>query len=299
MASELRGSLNYSRRLAPVARSLVIARWCAARGWPVRPPARGSKTPAGSCEACRGPGRTHRGCGFPAVGRRCHGFHAATLVFARIEQWEANPGFGAGIACGRAGRAVVDIDAPAQELPRPERLRPGIDISDSVDLTGLVNGFHTIGVLAALRGTTGPADDQRTLRVRTPSGGLHVGNRAQSGHRWQCSTGSVSGRSFAWQVDGRAHGGYIVAPGTVTEAGAYEPACAAVAGGAAFSEKLSRVAFTAGGRVAAGHLTAEDAEHSLGEADGQARPGQERRYGAIVRGVLSAGRMRPLFLGGR
>jgi hypothetical protein len=369
MASELQDSYSYSTtsqstQSASAARSLATARWCASRGWPVHPLAPGRKTPAGNCEACRRPGHTHRGCGCPAAGRWCHGFHAATLDFARIEQWwGANPGYGVGIACGPAGLVIVDIDTHERELPDRKRLLPGIEISEGVDLTGLANGFHTIGVLAALRGFPSPADDETTLRVRTPSGGLHVWYRSHSGHRWQCSTGS-GGRALAWQVDIRAHGGYIVAPGTVTEAGGYErvgqvrepaplpawlgrelertghlpPAhvsaprpvpprarqaviaagggqgaasrtlaallaevtgCAAVPEGAGFSEKLNRAAYTVGGLVAAGHLTADEAERALREAAEHSRPGQERRYGAIIRSGMNAGRLRPLILGSR
>jgi hypothetical protein len=188
--------------------------------------------------------------------------------------------------------------------------------------------------------------------------------RALGGHRWQCSSGSGGGRALAWQVDVRAHGGYIVAPGTVTEAGTYEAvgtarepaplpawlarelqrtghlppvevptprpvpprarqavlaasggrsagsralapllaqvaACGAVPEGAGFTEKLNRAAYTAGGLVAAGLLAEAEAERVLREAAGQARPGQERRYGAVIRGGLSAGRTRPLTPGGR
>jgi hypothetical protein len=363
MASELRESYSYSTscttRPVSAARSLATARWCAGQGWPVHPLAPGRKTPAGNCQACRRPGHTHRGCGCPAAGRWCHGFHAATLDPARIDQWwGANPDLGVGVACGPAGLVIVDIDAHEQVLPDRNRLLPGIGIADGVDLTGLANGFHTIGVLAALRGVTSPADDETTLRVRTPSGGLHVWYRAHRTHRWQCSTGSGA-RALAWQVDIRAHGGYIVAPGTVTEAGGYEPvgparepaalpawlgselertghlppvdvpaprpvpprarqaviaaggghgaasrtlaalladvaACAAVPEGAAFSEKLNRAAYTAGGLVAAGHVSAAEAEQALREAAEHSRPGQERRYAAIIRSGMNAGRLRPL-----
>lgn len=228
MAPELRVLRSDSRQSSPAAqdagRSLATARWCAGRGWPVHPLTPGRKTPAGNCEDCRASGHTHRDCGCPAAGRWCHGFHAATLDYARIERWwSANPRFGVGIACGPAGLVVVDIDVHARPLPDRDRLLPGIEIPPDVDLTGLANGFHTLGVLAALHGERSPADDTATLRVRTPSGGLHVWYRAHSGQRWQCSTGSGGGRSLAWQVDVRAHGGYIVAPGTATWAGVYEP----------------------------------------------------------------------------
>lgn len=75
--------------------------------------------------------------------------------------------------------------------------------------------------------------------------------------------------------------------------------CAALPEGAGFSEKLNRAAYTAGGLVAAGHLTEAEAEQVLTEVAEHARPGQERRYRAIVRGGLSAGRLRPLSPGGR
>ncbi|MFE6946511.1 bifunctional DNA primase/polymerase [Streptomyces chartreusis] len=344
-------------------RSLATARWCAGRGWPVHPLAPGRKTPVGNCEACRKSGHSHRGCGCPAAGRWCHGFHAATLDLARIEQWwGANPRLGVGIACGPASLVVIDIDAHAQALPERHRLLPGIGISDDIDLTGLANGFHTIGVLAALRGETSPADDENTLRVRTPSGGLHVWYRVHSGQRWQCSSGSGGGRALAWQVDVRAHGGYIVAPGTVTGAGLYEAigarrepallpgwlerelertghlppsdvpvhrpvpsralqavlaargghsavgrtlaavlaevtACATVPEGAGFSEKLNRAAYTAGGLAAAGYIGEDEVERVLIATAEHARPGQERRYRAIIYGGLSAGRLRPLHPG--
>ncbi|MFF3941640.1 bifunctional DNA primase/polymerase [Streptomyces phaeofaciens] len=369
MASDLPSLCSDSRgseaQRSGVPRSLATARWCAGRGWPVHPLAPGRKTPAGNCAFCREPGHTYVGCGCFAAGRWCHGFRAATRDPARIAQWwGAHPGLGVGVSCGPAGLVIIDIDAHERQLPDRNRLLPGIGIPDRVDLTGLADGFHTIGLLAALRDATSPADDETTLRVRTPSGGLHVWYRAHHGHRWQCSTGSSGSRALAWQVDVRAYGGYIVVPGTSTEAGTYEPVgavrepallptwlahelertghltpasapvprpvpprarqavvaagggrgaggralapllaevaeCAVVPQGAAFSEKLNRAAYTAGGLVAAGHLSQDAAERALTEAAEHARPGQERRYGAIIRSGLGAGRSRPLSPGGR
>ncbi|MGF1430171.1 bifunctional DNA primase/polymerase [Kitasatospora sp. LaBMicrA B282] len=344
-------------------RSLATARWCAARGWPVHPLAAGRKTPVRNCAACRQVGHTRQGCACLRTGGRCHGFHAATLDPARIERWWGeHPEHGVGVSCGPAGLVVIDIDAHPQPLPDRDRLLPGIPVGEAVDLTGLANGFHTLGVLAALRNRPHPAHDESTLRVRTPSGGLHVWYR---GHGWQCSSGSGAGRALAWQVDVRAQGGYIVAPGHRTTAGRYEPVgavrepaplpawladelartghltptqgpatgvslvpprarqavaaatartprpgahhhpvlaamlaavadCAAVAEGAAFSEKLNRAAYTAGGLVAAGLLTAAAAEDALQQAARHARPGQQRRSTAIIRSGLDAGVRRPL-----
>lgn len=378
MAAELRDSRSDPgqwRRAAPVAvRPVTTATWCARQGWPVHPLAAGRKTPVGNCDACREPGHDRAACACLRAGRWCHGFHAATLDADRIEQWwGSRPDLGVGVATGPADLVVIDVDAHARELPGRDRLLPGIGIAAEIDLTGLANGFHTLGVLAALRGATSPADDASTLRVRTPSGGLHVWYHG-GGRRWQCSTGSGGGRALAWQVDVRAHGGYIVAPGTVTRAGVYrvvgpvrEPAplpgwlalelertghlaprttasaaaaeaaftgprpvpprarqavlaagggggvsqrvlagvlaevaaCATVTEGAGFSEKLNRAAYTAGGLVAAGHLTEAAATRTLREAAERARPGQESRCGAIIRGGLRAGLARPLSPGGR
>jgi hypothetical protein len=127
------------------------------------------------------------------------------------------------VACGPAGLVVLDIDAHGTELPGRDRLLPGISIPETVSLAGLRHGFHSLAVLAALRGAADPSEDESTLRVRTPSGGMHVWYAVDSGQGWRCSAGSSAGRALAWQVDVRAHGGYIVAPGTVTQAGTYTP----------------------------------------------------------------------------
>ncbi|MEY9997988.1 hypothetical protein ABIE67_010107 [Streptomyces sp. V4I8] len=203
---------------------LQIARWCARQGWPVHPLAPGRKTPAANCSACRQPSHTAVGCTCRLAGRWCHGFHAATLDLQRIEDWWGRkPGFGVGVACGPARLVVIDVDAHATRPPERDRLLPGIPVGDQVDLTGLQNGFHTLAVLAALRNQPSPAEDAGTLRVRTPSGGLHIWYKKSDLRRWQCSTGSSAGRAFAWQVDVRAHGGYIIAPGVRTRAGVYTP----------------------------------------------------------------------------
>lgn len=135
----------------------------------------------GNCDACRAAGHDRGACDCLRAGRWCHGFHAATLDCERIRQWwGARPDLGVGVATGPAGLVVIDIDAHATELPGRERLLPGIPIADTVDLTGLANGFHTLGVLAALRGATSPADDETTLRVRTPSGACTSGTGARA-----------------------------------------------------------------------------------------------------------------------
>ncbi len=204
--------------------SLATARWCARKGWPVHPLAAGRKTPVANCSDCRARPHAPADCPCIPAGRWCHGFHAATLDQDRIQRWwGSNPRFGIGVSCGRAGLVVIDIDAHPVQPPTRDRILPGIPIADHIDLTGLANGFHTLAVLAALRGQPSPADDASTLRVRTPSGGLHVWYRTGDARHWQSSVGSSPGRALAWQVDIRAHGSYIIAPGTTTRQGVYTP----------------------------------------------------------------------------
>lgn len=206
----------------PAVTPLAVARWCVSRGWPVHPLTPGRKTPVANCAACSEPGHSRTNCPCLASGRWCHGFHAASRDLSSVsEWWRAHPRHGVGVACGPARLVIIDIDDHRQALPPRDQLLPGIPIPEQVALTGLANGFHTLAVLAALRGQVSPGDDTETLRVRTPSGGMHVWYRVDDGRQWQCSVGVGGGRALCWQVDVRAHGGYIVAPGTVTSAGTY------------------------------------------------------------------------------
>ncbi|MFF3358819.1 bifunctional DNA primase/polymerase [Streptomyces sp. NPDC002917] len=203
-------------------RPLDTALWCAEQGWPVHPLAPGRKTPAANCTDCQGQTHSHQDCPCIASGRWCHGFRSATTDRTRIETWWGQqPRFGVGVACGPAGLIVIDVDAHPAPLPENHRLLPGIHIPDSVSLDGLQHGFHSLALLAALRGQSDPVLDTTTLRVRTPSGGMHLWYTAGPGDTWQSSAGSNTKRALAWQVDIRAHGGYIIAPGTTTAAGTY------------------------------------------------------------------------------
>ncbi|MER6916665.1 bifunctional DNA primase/polymerase [Streptomyces sp. NPDC000594] len=206
----------------PWANPLETALWCAAQGWPVHPLAPGRKTPAPNCADCRDRPHPAQECPCIPAGHWCHGFHAATTDPSVLTAWwRRQPRFGVGVSCGPAGLVVIDVDAHPAPLPTPDRLLPGIHIPDSVCLDGLRHGFHSLAVLAALRGRPDPAQDGTTLRVRTPSGGLHVWYTTRPGQEWRCSTGSGASRALAWQVDIRSHGGYIIAPGTRTVSGRY------------------------------------------------------------------------------
>ncbi|MFF4249014.1 bifunctional DNA primase/polymerase [Streptomyces sp. NPDC001822] len=337
-----------------------VARWCAAHGWPVHPLAAGRKTPAANCADCREATHRPHQCPCHAAGRWCHGFHAATTAPALLEAWwGTNPSLGVGVSCGPARLVILDIDAHSVKVPDRNRLLPGIAIHESVNLDGLASGFDTLALLAALRGRKSPADDDTTLRVQTPSGGLHVWYQVPShGPSYKSSVGSSPKVALAWQVDIRATGGYIVTPATRTPAGTYRAlgtartpaplpnwlaaelhrtghpvnklpapnraprpsraapareqvhrlldpllaeveACAAANEGMAFTEKLNRAAYTAGGLVAAGHIPHDQAQDLLTAAAEAARPNRHRHSSAIISSALSAGASRPLHLKGR
>ncbi|MFD3337090.1 bifunctional DNA primase/polymerase [Streptomyces sp. NPDC058700] len=322
-------------------------------GFAVHPLAPGAKTPAPNCEACAAGTHQARDCPCHARLGWCHGFHAATTDLDAVQQWWATqPRFGIGVACGPSRLIILDVDAHTTCLPERSRLLPGIAIHDSVDLTGLSSGFDTLALLAAYRRRPNPCTDTSTLRVRTPSGGMHIWYRApRIGPPFTSSSGSSNRTAFAWQVDIRAANGYIVAPGTRTTAGAYEAlpgartpaplplwlvaeltrtghradtppptsppaspprtgdgprilatllsnieACAAIPEGAAFSEKLNRAAFTAGGLVQGGHLSDAETRQLLLEIAARARPHQPRRNAHIVETGMRAGSARPIRL---
>ncbi|MFI8817757.1 MULTISPECIES: bifunctional DNA primase/polymerase [unclassified Streptomyces] len=203
---------------------LALARWCAGNGWPVHPLAAGRKTPAANCPSCKDRHHDPATCPCLPAGRPCHGFHAGTTAPDRIDRWWGDsPRAGVGVACGPAGLVVIDVDAHSAAVPDRGRLLPGIAIHESVNLDGLASGFDTLALLAALRRQPSPAEDESTLRVRTPSGGLHVWYRNPApAPRYRSSAGSSPKVALAWQVDVRAHGGYIIAPATRTSQGTYE-----------------------------------------------------------------------------
>lgn len=201
----------------------AVALWCAKQGWPVHPLAPGYKVPPANCQTCRGQGHSIASCECRDLGRWCHGFHAATTIPARIDEWwREEPRFGVGVSCGPANLVVLDVDAHASQVPDRSRLLPGISIGPDVNLAGLATGFDTLALLAALRSQPDPTTQDTTLRVQTPSGGLHIWYRNPAPEiRYRSSTGSSLKRALAWQVDIRAGNGYIVAPQTRTLAGTY------------------------------------------------------------------------------
>jgi hypothetical protein len=168
---------------------LSAALEAAERGWPVLPLKPGGKRPALHGEnAC-----THTG---PCAGGHLKWEQRATTDPDRIRAaWTAGA-FNVGIATGPAGLLVVDLDKPKT--------------NSNADTPCGVTTFHA---LCERAGQVVPA----TRTVRTASGGQHLYFAAPAGTRLTNSAGTL-----APLVDTRAHGGYVVAPGSTTPAGTYD-----------------------------------------------------------------------------
>ncbi|WP_406372824.1 bifunctional DNA primase/polymerase [Streptomyces sp. NBC_00647] len=167
----------------------------AERGWHVFPLRPGRKIPALHGErACTGTG--------PCADRHRKWEQQATTDPDRIRAaWSRAP-FNVGIATGPSGLLVVDLDTPEHK-----------GSSDAPD------GAATFGALCERAGHAVPD----TYRVRTASGGTHLYFTTPPGIRMTNTQGTV-----ADSVDTRAWGGYVVAAGSTTPAGAYEALCGPV-----------------------------------------------------------------------
>ncbi|MFE4649445.1 bifunctional DNA primase/polymerase [Streptomyces sp. NPDC056707] len=168
---------------------LTAALDAAARGWHVFPLRPADKRPA-----------LHGESVCPLIGD-CAGGHRkwedrATVDPDRIRGAWADRPFNIGIATGPSGLVVVDLDMPKQKSN-----------------TGTPSGVTTFKALCERAGQAVPT----TYRTRTASGGHHLYFTAPPGTR----LGNTAG-TLATLVDTRAWGGYVVAAGSTTAAGAYQ-----------------------------------------------------------------------------
>jgi hypothetical protein len=167
---------------------LYAALDAAERGWSVLPLRPADKRPA-----------LHGEDVCPGIGD-CAGGHRkweerATIDPDRIRRAWGDLPFNVGIATGPSGLVVVDLDMPKRKSS-----------------TDTPNGVTTFTALCERAGQAVPT----TRTVRTASGGVHLYFATPPGVR----LGNTAGR-LGKRIDTRAWGGYVVAPGSLTPAGAY------------------------------------------------------------------------------
>lgn len=121
--------------------------------------------------------------------------HRASSDPDRITRcWHGGSGFNIGVATGPSGLVVVDLDTTPDDKPGP-------------------HGAAALAALAASRGVELPD----TYTVSTPSGGQHLYFTSPPGVRLRNTAGTLAPR-----IDTRAHGGYVVGPGSTLPRGGYE-----------------------------------------------------------------------------
>jgi hypothetical protein len=113
--------------------------------------------------------------------------------------WTTGP-FNVGLACGPSGLVVIDCDEP-----KPDEAPPA-----PYDQPGVNSGLDVLALLTEQAGERIPID---THTVVTPSGGYHLYYTAPTGSDARELRNTAG--TLGWKVDTRAHGGYVVAAGSV------------------------------------------------------------------------------------
>jgi hypothetical protein len=128
---------------------------------------------------------------------------AATRDLEQIRRWWDRRPYNIGIATGRSGLLVIDLDLGLRDCP-PE-------------WAGARGGFDVLARRAAAAGAPWPPD---TLVVATATGGTHWYFRPPAGVELRNTQGAAR-RGLGWCVDTRGNGGYVLGPGSVRPDGTY------------------------------------------------------------------------------
>ncbi|WP_018352207.1 bifunctional DNA primase/polymerase [Longispora albida] len=183
---------------------LNAALTAAARGWAVFPLVPGSKRPAF-------PGHTKDDCTLSEYRCRSAGRHVgweerATTDPGRVRRAWASVPYNIGIACGPSGLVVVDCDLPKELTGEGNPAQWPCEWAAEM----CTCGADVLAVVAERAGHTWPSE---TFIVRTGGGGEHHYYRHPGGGPALRNTQGELG----WLVDTRAHGGYVVAPGSIVD----------------------------------------------------------------------------------
>ncbi|MCA1194891.1 bifunctional DNA primase/polymerase [Saccharopolyspora sp. 6V] len=176
--------------------SLGLATWLARHELHVFPLRPNSKRPFGNCSRCKAELCSPAECGCLAAERPCHGYLSATTDLGQVRRWWSRiPRANVGISTGPSGLVVLDLDR------KPKPAAPAAqDVSTSV-----ADGLEALHAITAAEGVIWP----ETLTVETPSEGRHLYFRAPD----ELEVSSDATGRVGHQIDIRAHGGYVVAPG--------------------------------------------------------------------------------------
>jgi hypothetical protein len=129
--------------------------------------------------------------------------HRASTDPDQIQRWWRYSPYSIGIATGPSRLVVVDLDTTRHGQRPPDRWAT----------LGISSGVGVLRTMAHQQGTTVTP----TYAVTTPSGGWHLYYTAPAGTPLR-NTHDVIG----WKIDTRAHGGYVIAPGSPLPPGGYE-----------------------------------------------------------------------------
>lgn len=149
----------------------------AERGWPVFPLYRNTKKPA-----------------------VLDWENTATTDHDRIRRWWATAAYNVGVACGPAGIVVLDLDAVHGPLP------------PHWAALQVTHGRDVLAILAERAGQPDPADTYTVNTPRTP--GQHRYYLAPPDRELRNTIGAL-GNGLGPLIDVRAHGGFIVAAGSM------------------------------------------------------------------------------------
>lgn len=176
--------------------SFELATWLVRHGFHIFPLRPHSKRPFGNCMRCKADLCTPTECQCLTADQPCHGYLSATVDTGQIRQWWSRmPRANIGISTGHSELVVLDLDCK----PKPQQ-SAAADVPNPV-----VTGLEALQAIITADGAAWP----ETLTVATPSEGRHLYFRAPAE---QGVVSDASGK-FGHQVDVRAQGGYVVAPG--------------------------------------------------------------------------------------
>lgn len=137
--------------------------------------------------------------------------HVATLDPDRILAWWADAAWNIGVAVGRCGLLVVDLDVPAT-APGPHTAAgdtatdaaggcpfrdTGHHLADGADPVGVAEAVTGSAVLRRLAADAAVAPPWDTFTVATPSGGRHLYFRQPDGAELRNTQGAL-GRRVIW-----------------------------------------------------------------------------------------------------